>query len=98
MLSRREATAEGFVSAEEFDAAWRSINGSYDAGAIVWRIEFEVARIREMPDPGMSNPGDWCSHETYEQYNAGCDCPEPPCPSCGAECNPGDEECWRCGA
>jgi hypothetical protein len=39
MLTRREAAAEGFASAEAFEEAWSAIHGGYDAGAVVWRVE-----------------------------------------------------------
>lgn len=50
MLTGAEAYREGFGGPSEFQDAFKAINGSYDADAIVWRIEFEVATSgREQP-------------------------------------------------
>lgn len=43
-LADREARREGFADAAGFEAAFAVINGSYDAHAWVWRVEFEVAK------------------------------------------------------
>lgn len=34
-----EARREGFASRQDFEAAFTAINGSYDPGALVWRVE-----------------------------------------------------------
>ena len=41
-LNRAEAQAEGFPGVSHFVSAWTDINGTWDAEASVWRIEFEV--------------------------------------------------------
>ncbi len=43
-LSDEGARAEGFASADDFEEAWRQINGSYHADALVWRIGLEAIR------------------------------------------------------
>ncbi len=49
-LTTTEALAEGFLptlsgtTVYEFEAAWVSINGTYDAAALVWRIGLEAIR------------------------------------------------------
>ncbi|MCW2953241.1 MAG: hypothetical protein JWQ48_2411 [Conexibacter sp.] len=42
-LSDAEARREGFADGASFEAAFTGINGSYDAAAEVWRIEFKLA-------------------------------------------------------
>lgn len=42
-LNRYEAQAEGFENADEFEDAWRAINGGYDPSALVWRVAFRLA-------------------------------------------------------
>ena len=49
-LTTSEALAEGFrpgaasTMVFEFEAAWESINGTYDPDALVWRIGLEAVR------------------------------------------------------
>lgn len=43
-LTDDEARAEGFESAADFAVTWAVINKSYDAHALVWRIDFEAER------------------------------------------------------
>lgn len=38
-----EARREGFPTPVSFQLAWLKINGTYEADALVWRIEFGVA-------------------------------------------------------
>lgn len=45
-LTNAEARREGFPRSEAFWLAWRSLHGTYDAGEIVWRIEFEYVGPR----------------------------------------------------
>jgi hypothetical protein len=39
-LDDAEARREGFADAATFEQAFGAINGSYDPGALVWRVEF----------------------------------------------------------
>ncbi len=41
-----EAVREGFAHRAEFTEAWRSINGSWGPGEIVWRVEFTVSEAQ----------------------------------------------------
>lgn len=41
-LSDEEAQREGFTHRQAFEEAWTAINGSYDPGALVWRVKFKV--------------------------------------------------------
>ncbi len=43
-LDDNEATREGFDSPAAFREAWEAINGGYDPGVQVWRVEFEAPR------------------------------------------------------
>jgi hypothetical protein len=43
-LSNAEARLEGFVDKREFREVWERINGSYDPGILVWRVEFKLVQ------------------------------------------------------
>lgn len=45
VLNPGEPEREGFPSAEAFLSAWKSINGTWDDMATVWRVEFEVVAV-----------------------------------------------------
>lgn len=46
-LDDEEAIREGFPHRVAFEQTWESINGSYDPGAWVWRVEFTALQPRE---------------------------------------------------
>jgi hypothetical protein len=50
-----EAQQEGFASPKDFWDAWTAINGSYNATALVWRVEFAVVEPVEGSVPGLSD-------------------------------------------
>lgn len=41
-IRAEQAVAEGFADIRDFIAAWREINGTFDALAWVWVVEFHV--------------------------------------------------------
>lgn len=49
VLSDEEAIREGFPHRIAFEAAWESINGSYDPQTWVWRVEFTAIHPDDVP-------------------------------------------------